>query len=458
MLIISQYVLKNIYSISGPFDTTVVEFWRMIWQEDSNRIVMVANIEESGKDDIRTVYHLHFTSWTDKRKPVYGATTLIAFYRNVQSFHEVAKGPLVVHCSAGIGRTGTFIALDILQKQTMHKGILNVYNCVKKLRGERMLMVQTEAQYHFIHMFMVEFIKCGFTSYDVNGFPNTFRLLCDPDPQLAGLSRLERQFQILCEMKDKLIDNQSKDGLSNYNRPKNRDLDVVPSKSYCNLKSVSFKVRDFYVVTQMPLPETITDFWRLVYKLKTRSIIMLNQFDNTDPTSKPYWPSKEIPNQSYGPIELTLVSTNNDNTTDSVYTRDFLIRSKNSKRTEGRTLRHFQLLTWPNSATVPPTKEDLFKLIDLNGQWQDQLKSKRAGNTIVHCLTGGRQSGVYCGITFLLDKMSSEQQIDGFLAARYVTRTRPQFFQTKEEFRFLHEVALAIIPKNKLYENIPQTL
>lgn len=56
------------------------------------------------------------------------------------------------------------------------------------------------------------------------------------------------------------------------------------------------------------------------------------------------------------------------------------------KRTEGRTLRHFQLLTWPNSATVLPTKEDLFKLIDLTGQWQDQLKSKRAGNTIVHCL------------------------------------------------------------------------
>ena len=53
-----------------------------------------------------------------------------------------------------------------------------------------------QAQYHFIHMFMVEFIKCGFTSYDVNGFPNTFRLLCDPDPQLAGLSRLERQFQV----------------------------------------------------------------------------------------------------------------------------------------------------------------------------------------------------------------------------------------------------------------------
>ena len=53
---------------------------------------------------------------------------------------------------------------------------------------------------------------------------------------------------------------------------------------------------------------------------------------------------------------------------------------------------------------------------------------------IGHCVTfrtGGRQSGVYCGATFVLDKMRSEQQIDVFLAARYVTRRRPQFLQTQ---------------------------
>ncbi|KAK2139666.1 hypothetical protein LSH36_1663g00035 [Paralvinella palmiformis] len=66
--------------------------------------------------------------------------------------------------------------------------------------------------------------------------------------------------------------------------------------------------------------------------------------------------------------------------------RDFLFRFKNSKKTEERTLPHFQLLTWSNSATIPPNKEDLFKLIDLNEQWRTQLKLKRAGNTIGHNL------------------------------------------------------------------------
>ncbi|KAK2141932.1 hypothetical protein LSH36_1014g00026, partial [Paralvinella palmiformis] len=148
----------------------------------------------------------------------------------------------------------------------------------------------------------------------------------------------------------------------------------------------SFKVHDFYVATQMPLPQTVVDFWRLVYKLKTRSIIMLNQFDNTDPTSKPYWPSKDQPKQIYGPIEVTLIKTNNGNTIDCLCTRDFVIKARNSKKTEGRTLTLFQLLTWPNSEKVPPNKEDILKLIDLTEQWQGQFRSNRAGKTIVHCM------------------------------------------------------------------------
>ncbi|KAK2138853.1 hypothetical protein LSH36_2310g00002, partial [Paralvinella palmiformis] len=68
--------------------------------------------------------------------------------------------------------------------------------------------------------------------------------------------------------------------------------------------------------------------------------------------------------------------------------------------------------------------------------------------------TGGRQSGVYCGVKFVLDKMRSGQQIDAFLAARYVTRRRPQFFQTQEEFKFLHEGVIAAMEKSRLNGNI----
>jgi len=109
-----------------------------------------------------------------------------------------------------------------------------------------------------MHTFLVEFIQCGFTTYDVNGFQDKFRLLCNAEPELAGLSRLERQFQvsitfsllclkqncefrplkcikyfvflqILCEMKNELYDSREKDGLSIENRYKNRDMDVIPS-------------------------------------------------------------------------------------------------------------------------------------------------------------------------------------------------------------------------------------
>ena len=85
----------------------------------------------------------HFTSWPDHGVPKF-ATSLISFIRRVQKGHNKDLGkPLMVHCSAGVGRTGTFITLDAMLERIKADKTVNVYEFVRNMRQRRVLMVQT---------------------------------------------------------------------------------------------------------------------------------------------------------------------------------------------------------------------------------------------------------------------------------------------------------------------------
>ena len=95
-----------------------------------------------------SVTQYHFTSWPDHGVPKI-ATSLISFIRRVQKAHDKDKGiPLLVHCSAGVGRTGTFILLDSMLERTKAEKTVNVYEFLMGLRQKRVLMVQTLVQYN----------------------------------------------------------------------------------------------------------------------------------------------------------------------------------------------------------------------------------------------------------------------------------------------------------------------
>jgi len=89
-----------------------------------------------------TVRQFHFTAWPDHGVPAY-PTSLLAFHKKFRSYDDTSAGPPVVHCSAGVGRTGTFIALDYLLEQAKNEGKVNVWEFVKHMRTQRVNMVQT---------------------------------------------------------------------------------------------------------------------------------------------------------------------------------------------------------------------------------------------------------------------------------------------------------------------------
>lgn len=102
--------------------------------------------------------HFFFKSWPDYGVP---PTTepLINFCNMLRKERESLDGPVVVHCSAGVGRTGTFISTDIIMQQLQHEKKVNIHDLVKKLREQRVKMVQTVDQYIFLHKLTMNWIE-----------------------------------------------------------------------------------------------------------------------------------------------------------------------------------------------------------------------------------------------------------------------------------------------------------
>lgn len=95
--------------------------------------------------NVRKVTQFHFTSWPDYGVPEY-AGPLLMFLRRIKSHHKPTKGPLLIHCDGGMGRTGSFIAIDIALAQAARESIVDIAGIICQMRGQRMKMVQSQVR------------------------------------------------------------------------------------------------------------------------------------------------------------------------------------------------------------------------------------------------------------------------------------------------------------------------
>ncbi|XP_019217115.1 phosphatidylinositol phosphatase PTPRQ isoform X5 [Oreochromis niloticus] len=198
---VSGYLCPNEFiATQGPLPGTVADFWRMIWETGTHTIAMLTQCYEKGRirchkywpEDnkpmsvfsdiliskvseevfpdwtIRTlkvekhghyilVRHFNYTSWPEHGVPE-SCSTLIKFVKAVR-MHRQDNSTIVVHCSAGVGRTGVFIALDHLIQHVRDHDFVDIYGLVAELRSERMCMVQNLAQYIFLHQSTLELLN-----------------------------------------------------------------------------------------------------------------------------------------------------------------------------------------------------------------------------------------------------------------------------------------------------------
>ncbi|XP_019062084.1 receptor-type tyrosine-protein phosphatase beta isoform X1 [Fukomys damarensis] len=188
---------REYIATQGPLPGTKDDFWKMAWEQNVLNIVMVTQCVEKGRvkcdhywpadqdslyygdlilqmlsesvlpewtirefkicseeqlDVQRLIRHFHYTVWPDHGVPE-TTQSLIQFVRTVRDYinRTPGAGPTVVHCSAGVGRTGTFIALDRILQQLDSKDSVDIYGAVHDLRLHRVHMVQTECQYIYLH-------------------------------------------------------------------------------------------------------------------------------------------------------------------------------------------------------------------------------------------------------------------------------------------------------------------
>ncbi|XP_076063809.1 receptor-type tyrosine-protein phosphatase H-like isoform X6 [Oratosquilla oratoria] len=187
---------KMFIAAQGPKGNSLGDFWRMIWEHQVFDVVMLTKLYENGREkcwqywpgegqlpivvdgivvrthayedhsdfiirilhiqkgeENRTVKQYHFTAWPDFGVPDQEDMILEFVFHVRNSWRSKDSKHLLVHCSAGVGRTGTFIALwkliDNIQENKDE--IVNIFDAVTDMRKSRVLMVQSKVQYNFLH-------------------------------------------------------------------------------------------------------------------------------------------------------------------------------------------------------------------------------------------------------------------------------------------------------------------
>uniref|UniRef100_A0A8C2GI05 Receptor-type tyrosine-protein phosphatase C n=1 Tax=Cyprinus carpio TaxID=7962 RepID=A0A8C2GI05_CYPCA len=497
----------------GPKDETVCDFWQMVWEQKSSIIVMVTRCEEGNKikcaqywpsvdreteifDDFvvkirseqhcpdyiirhlilnnrekaseREVTHIQFISWPDHGVPG-DPSLLLKLRRRVNSFKNFFSGPIVIHCSAGVGRTGTYIGIDAMIESLEAEGRVDIYGYVAKLRRQRCLMVQVEAQYILIHTALIEHTMFGETEVSLSEFHsvlNTLRQKDGSDPSL-----LEMEFQKLPKFKKWRTINT---GSSEDNKKKNRCSDVIPydynrvlfrldlegnqtsdpedeedyssdeeeeSNEYINASFISgYWCQKSLIAAQGPLPNTTGEFLLMLYQQQTKTLVMLTdcQEDGNDYSSQ-YWGDEK---KTFGDMEIEVKKTESFPT----YVRRRL-EIKSTKKTDVLEVDQYQFLKW-RGQELPENAQELIEMIRVireNGNY-DNSRMNRNIPMVVHCNNGSSRTGIFCALWNLLDSAYTEKLVDVFQVVKNLRKERQGIVETTEQYQFLYAALEGAFP------------
>ncbi|OWF35537.1 receptor-type tyrosine-protein phosphatase S-like isoform X1 [Mizuhopecten yessoensis] len=481
---------KAYIAAQGPTKPTIDHIWRMAWQEKSKTIIMLTNPTETGKkkceqywpDTGKEIYagiavelvdvdHLpdftirtfqlskgnqfselkqyHYTTWPDHGVPRFG-NSLLLLRQKIRAYDNLDAGPPIVHCSAGVGRTGTYIAVDVNLDQAKNEGLIDVHNFVQQMRTMRVNMVQTLEQYMFVYDVLLEALICGDTSITLDSYPDTLSELLQYE-QSIGKTKLDEQYEVLKLVTNTMERDETTVALRPENIFKNRCKMIVPAnrcrpylmtrvEDYNDYVNASFlngyRRKDAYIATQMPMPNTVVDFWRMIYDHNSYCIVMLNEVDPHDEMMEQYW-TLDTCGEKYGPF---IVETTAEIKSDpSITVRDFTITNTQNPQEVPRVVRQFHFHRWPEMSVIPSSRAALLELLDQVEIWQ-----KQSGNrpVTVHCLDGATRSGLFVATSCVLERMKTDREVDIFQAIKQLRLNRTQIIDCLEQYRFCHEIAL----------------
>ncbi|XP_022804800.1 receptor-type tyrosine-protein phosphatase epsilon-like isoform X2 [Stylophora pistillata] len=495
---IDGYNKPNAYiACQGPVPPTFDDFWRMVWEQQSSTIVMLTNLQERHKlkchkywpdetqdyGDIsvmlvrsehysdynirtfnvkresekeeREVKQFHFTVWPDHGVPEY-PTALLAFRRRVRAYNPADAGPPIVHCSAGVGRTGTFMVIDSTLDRIKAESTIDIFNFVAYLRSRRPAMVQTEEQYTFCHDAILEALQCGNTQIYAHDLRITLARMNDVDPE-TKMTRFESEFKRLNKVSPVLHKGHCIVASYPENKEKNRSAEILApdcyrvvltaiddneSTSYINAVHISgYKQQHAFIVTQHPLTSTVTDFWRMLCEQESSCVVLFDSREQEGDFPE-FWQDSETDAKTYDDmLTVQRLAANSSSVDNLKATYDQTeITEKTFKATDLRTpekslrIKMFQYSGWVNENEEPPAS-GLITLIAKVEKWQQHSGN---GPITVVCSDGLGRSGTFCALYSVLERLKIEQVVDVFQAIKAMRIPRPGLVKTAGEYKFVH--------------------
>uniref|UniRef100_A0A915J583 protein-tyrosine-phosphatase n=1 Tax=Romanomermis culicivorax TaxID=13658 RepID=A0A915J583_ROMCU len=508
----------------GPLPNTFGDFWRMIWEQRCLVIVMITNVVERGRercmrsndailiilkkkcdqywpsfgeskyDDFvvklinehvtafytlrtltlrhnktlakgaeRMVLHYHYTHWPDHGVPDC-IPPVLAFVMKSSNANRDNTAPIVVHCSAGVGRSGTYIVIDAMLKQLKTANALNIYGYLKHIRRQRNFLVQTEEQYAFCYNVILEAIKCGITEMSISEFVNH----CAEKGNFvaSNSSMIEQQYDLIYDFK--FCGLPFTEAYKACNHAKNRHNDIVTCDRYRVTQSLKiddggyinatffpgYRYFDEFIITQYPMEDTLEDFWRLICEYRIQFIILLHDsYDDEQRELSKFWPQDLNDELHLTSCHLTL---NRLTTGDDWLCMDILMTRKDEELQS--TCRIIQCPKWADSGrtfsdtwqvvywlqewqTIHVNNERSLSRASSSGGPQQLTSSEKMSNssppTVVVDLYGAKKAAQFCALSSLCYQIEQDSCLDVYQIVKVYTQRRSGIFQALDDYSFI---------------------
>uniref|UniRef100_K1QM59 Receptor-type tyrosine-protein phosphatase zeta n=1 Tax=Magallana gigas TaxID=29159 RepID=K1QM59_MAGGI len=351
----------------------------------------------------RTLTQYHYTSWPDHGTPE--PLFLVIFHHHViASRSPKDTSPTIVHCSAGIGRTGTYIALDALSKAGKMTGKINVTEYVKSMRTDRMNMVQTHEQYKTIFQALHDVFRAPIQSLNISDFVKKVENMSKEEP--ANWTVIRKEFQQLLAILP--VYQQEDYKLAKQNKPPtcsdkilpldkfNLNLTPLPDHRSCFINAIyvsSYTKEHVFIVTQYP--ENAVDFLRLLNDHESNYVILLD-------------PSDEIEKQDTKTI--VVVEPN----------KSLKLESGKQDTSSVRALVNYTLGVSPENTITIVSKD------------------------------GAELCGMFCAIHNCMQQLHMDGNIDVFSTVRQLQICRPEFCSSQAEVDCLTQIRRTLEAEGRL--------
>ncbi|XP_037117995.1 receptor-type tyrosine-protein phosphatase delta-like isoform X19 [Syngnathus acus] len=486
---IDGYRRQNAYiATQGSLPETFGDFWRMVWEQHTANIIMMTKLEEksrvkcdqywptrgtetygliqvtlldtvelatysvrtfalykSGSNEKREVRHFQFTAWPDHGVPEH-PTPFLAFLRRVKACNPADAGPMIVHCSAGVGRTGCFIVIDAMAERIKHEKTVDIYGHVTLMRSQRNYMVQTEDQYIFIYDALLEAVTCGNTEVAARNLYSYIQRLTQIEPG-DNVTGMELEFKRLASAKAhtsrfvsaNLPCNKFKNKLVNImpyetTRVPLQPIRGVEGSDYINASFIDgYRQQKAYIATQGPLAETTEDYWRMLWEHNSTIVVMLTKLREMGREKcHQYWPAERSARYQYFVVDPMA-----EYNMPQYILREFKVTD--ARDGQSRTVRQFQFTDWPEQG-VPKSGEGFIDFIGQVHKTKEQFGQD--GPITVHCSAGVGRTGVFITLSIVLERMRYEGVVDIFQTVKMLRTQRPATVQTEDQYQFCYRASL----------------